>query len=226
MMIKNLICHFIIICTYMFIRPVHATTFISGYTMGLELIGGNIANSTPIQYHISDAYNEQKNASYQFGGIIGLGFNLGLLHYNNLETEFFIDLYSGSTKNAPNYYDYIRYPMNISGIILPFGVREHYYLPIFNKTYLDFGVGLGGIYTYGSYTDKHNINDYHQVPWKETLLAYNYSIGFLWKKSEHFAVKIGYQRTQSVHNYIGKGLNKFYIGIKGLLSCTKKTSNK
>lgn len=225
MKIRTPRCIFILLLICMPMQ-LNANTLLTGYSIGLDIFGAITEGSSGINYAISDFYNNEKYGNYKFSGLFGLGFNFGLMHYDNLETELFIDFYSGSDKAAPNYYDYINYNMSTSGIIMPFGMREHYYIPIIQNFDLDLAIGIGGVYTWGSYTDKHGIEDYHQVVWKNTSFSYDYSVGFLWKKSENFAIRFGYQRTELGKDYIGRAINKIYIGFKGVIPRHQQNTSK
>ena len=190
-----------------------APTFINGYRAGLDIIGGNTVSPSAIQYTITDLYNEQKQGDHTITSFIEVGLKFGIRHYNHFETELYLNLASGGEKSAPRYYNYIYYPMRAYAMLMPFGIREHYYQPIFDKIDLDFALGCGGIYTWGTYIDKNDFETYRQQIWSKTEFTYDYSIGMVWHKSEIFDIRLGYQRVNFTSDFIGKGLNKFYLGF-------------
>lgn len=191
--------------------------FVSGCRLGFDVMGGTISNPTTIKYGITDLYTNQKTSEYSFDSTLaGAGFNIGLQHYQKFESELFVDLYGGGTKSAPAYYNYISYPMRVSGFLVSFGLREHYYYPLSEKFKLDLALGLGGISSSGKYTDKYDIEAYRQEPWSDTVFMYDGTIGFVYYPWDFLPLRFGYTRASFSSDYIGKGLNKFYFGVSYL----------
>lgn len=200
--------------------------FISGYRLGFDIMGGRISNPATIKYGIIDFYTQEKTSEYSFDGTIGgLGLNFGLQHYQKFETELFADIYTGGAKSAPAYYNYISYPMRVNGYIMTYGVNEHYYYPFFENFKLDLAIGLGGIISAGTYTDKYDIDAYRQDPWSDSKFMYDVIVGFVYYPWDSIPLRFGYQRVNFDSDYIGKGLNKFYFGISYIFSSTP-SSNK
>lgn len=187
--------------------------FISSYRLGIDIIGGKISDPTTIKYGITDFYTHEKTSEYSFSVVGGAGFNFGLQHYKLFETELFADLYISKTSSAPAYYNYIYYPMKVSGLITTFGLREHYYYSFSEKFKLDLGIGVGGAYSSGSYIDKYEIEAYYQKPWDDTSFMYEGMIGFVYYPWDSMPIRFGYLRANFNSDYIGKSLNQFYFGI-------------
>ena len=193
--------------------------FFSGYRLGIDLMAGNVSNPTTIRYGITDFYTNEKTSEYSFNRTIGgIGLNFGFQHYQKFETELFVDIYAGGAKSAPAYYNYISYPMRVNGYIIPYGVREHYYYPFSEKFKLDLAIGVGGIGSSGSYTDKYDIEAYRQEPWSDTTFMYDGLIGFVYYPWDYLPLRFGYLRANFDSDYIGKGLNKFYFGFSVIFS--------
>lgn len=191
--------------------------FISACRLGFDLMGGTVSSPKTIKYGITDFYTQEKTSEYSFNhAVAGVGFNFGLQHYQEFESELFLDLYSGGTRSAPAYYNYISYPMTVTGYLIPFGLREHYYHSLSEKFKLDIALGIGGIYTSGFYSDKYDIEAYRQEPWQDTVFMYEGTIGFVYYPWEFLPLRFGYRRSNFSSDYIGTGINTFYFGVSYL----------
>lgn len=183
------------------------------FRIGLDITYGAVNGAKDIYYGITDNYSNKKSSFYKYDDIIGAEL-AGALRFKHFETEGFVDYMAGGTQDAPNYYNYIRYPMDARGTIINLGVREHYYLPVMRWLDLDFGIGAGWGFNYGEFIDEYDIDYYRQDTWNKNSAFYDLNLGIVLNWSEHFGTRIGYRRTNYLSNKFGlQGINQGYAGI-------------
>lgn len=201
------------ICTNTYAADLIEQEQIAKFRIGMDLSFGVAVGANNIYYGITDFYSNEKSSIYKYDDT--LAFELaGALRFKYFETEGFIDYISGNSQNAPNYYDYIKYPMDAIGTIVNIGIREHYYLPITKWLDLDFGVGAGWGFNYGEFTDEYDIQYYHQDTWSKNSAFYDFNLGIVLNWTQHFDTRAGYRRINYPSNKFGlKALNQGYVGV-------------
>lgn len=191
----------------------NAPNQIARFRVGLDVAYGAVNGAKDIYYGITDYYSSEKSSIYKYDDIVGVEL-AGALRFKHFETEGFIDYIAGGTQDAPNYYNYIRYPMDARGTIINLGVREHYYLPVMRWLDLDFGIGAGWGFNYGEFIDEYDIDYYRQDTWNKNSAFYDLNFGIVLNWSEHFGTRIGYRRTNYLSNKFGlQGINQGYAGL-------------
>lgn len=186
---------------------------VAKFRIGFDISYGATEGAEDIPYGITDFYSDTKNSIYRYDDVIGFEM-AAALRFVRFESEAFIDYISGDNQNAPDYYNYISYPMDAIGTIVNLGVREHYYLPVFSWLDLDIGAGIGWGFNYGDFIDEERIESYRQETWSKNSAFYDINLGVVLNWTQKLSSRVGYRRTVYLSNDFGiKATNQGYAGF-------------